>query len=541
MKIVLYTFNYRKNDIVKNLNTSVTFNNAVLRYPTNHLNPIVRIDLGEITPNNTSYPTYNYAYIEDFGQRYYFIQNITAMSNTIFDLYLHVDVLFTYIGKTNSLLRSTTAFIERNEYTYDRWFMDERINFKNKNSVIMPTPVNDVDNDSGFLKIVFKSMMYTSQGNTHPNVSDNPFVLVVLTSSYAQSGSYGLYSSELDKTKPFPYAMGGGANFGSVSYLLTARQAHEFCEQILVDDEKASFVKLIKVLPFTLPLQNTDIDNTTGTIRFGNNQTITLSGDTYMQTIYKFTGAHQYRFFRADLSSYIPTDFKTNNGFKKIELYLPYYGWEDIDANALLNNPNVKVYYTVNFNSGSSSVQVALNDKLYSTHEITLGVDVPINSTNAYENEMKRNSIQTNAVVGEVTSILSFVVGAILTGTGVGSGMGVALMVGGASGFLGSVGNMIAQGMEIFDYGTKNLTSTNDSIYCPDIVYLRITQKEAQNQLSGAWLSENGRVLKDNKVISTLRGYTEFGKCEFNIGSVEEEKELEELTKTGVHFPTTTW
>ena len=240
MKIVLYTFSYRKNDVVKNLNNSVTFNNAVLRYPTNHLNPIVRIDLGEITPNNTSYPTYNYAYIEDFGQRYYFIQNITAMSNTIFDLYLHIDVLFTYIGKSNALLRSNYVFVKRNEYNYNALIEDDRVNYEYGLKVTYTELVN-----TGSAVIDLLNLDSDSR-----NVMVTCIIPFQTDGIIDGQGNYtnAYYPSSLD-IKSIPKEA-TNFNMGSISYILTYGQARELAFKCLIDDQLKSLIKSFVIFLF---------------------------------------------------------------------------------------------------------------------------------------------------------------------------------------------------------------------------------------------------------------------------------------------------
>lgn len=61
----------------------------------------------------------NYVYIQEFN-RYYFVRNVTAISNTLFRISLHVDVLYTY--KTE--IRSNYAIVSRNENEFDLMLND---------------------------------------------------------------------------------------------------------------------------------------------------------------------------------------------------------------------------------------------------------------------------------------------------------------------------------------------------------------------------------------------------------------------------------
>lgn len=62
----------------------------------------------------------NYAYIKEFGGRYYFIDNITAMTGDILAFHLTVDPLMTYSGK----IMGTAFQIARSEDLNSRYYVD---------------------------------------------------------------------------------------------------------------------------------------------------------------------------------------------------------------------------------------------------------------------------------------------------------------------------------------------------------------------------------------------------------------------------------
>lgn len=61
----------------------------------------------------------NYAYVAEFG-RYYYINNIVCITDKIFELHMHVDVLKTYA----SGIRANTAVISRQESQYNLYLQD---------------------------------------------------------------------------------------------------------------------------------------------------------------------------------------------------------------------------------------------------------------------------------------------------------------------------------------------------------------------------------------------------------------------------------
>lgn len=61
----------------------------------------------------------NYAYITEFG-RYYYITNIICITDKLFELHMHVDVLKTYASE----IRSNSAVISRQESQYNLYLQD---------------------------------------------------------------------------------------------------------------------------------------------------------------------------------------------------------------------------------------------------------------------------------------------------------------------------------------------------------------------------------------------------------------------------------
>lgn len=61
----------------------------------------------------------NYAYISDFG-RYYYINNIVCLTDKLFELHMHVDVLMSF----KDGIRSNTGVISRQEHNYNLYLQD---------------------------------------------------------------------------------------------------------------------------------------------------------------------------------------------------------------------------------------------------------------------------------------------------------------------------------------------------------------------------------------------------------------------------------
>lgn len=61
----------------------------------------------------------NYCYIEEYG-RYYYINNIVTITDKLYEIHCHVDVLKTYA----SGIRSNSAVISRQEKQYNLYLQD---------------------------------------------------------------------------------------------------------------------------------------------------------------------------------------------------------------------------------------------------------------------------------------------------------------------------------------------------------------------------------------------------------------------------------
>ena len=117
LSVTLYEFRKRENS-TKRPDASVTQkeHKAVLKMPTSLLAPEITFDFG-LKGNPTFY---NYAYISDLGNRYYFIRDWTVSEGHLWTAHMEVDVLASW---KNSIGEST-QYIKRSSYTYNGGILD---------------------------------------------------------------------------------------------------------------------------------------------------------------------------------------------------------------------------------------------------------------------------------------------------------------------------------------------------------------------------------------------------------------------------------
>ena len=134
MNLTLYVNNSEKNKIGKNLTNDFPLS-GTLRDVTNIINPVILIELNEIS-------NYNYCYIPDFN-RYYFITDITVIRTGLFAISLMVDVLESFQTniKNLSVILLNTQNVGANNYLPSQVF---RNNVKAKTDILnFPNGLND--------------------------------------------------------------------------------------------------------------------------------------------------------------------------------------------------------------------------------------------------------------------------------------------------------------------------------------------------------------------------------------------------------------
>lgn len=112
VSVAFYTFSKKINSTSKPTGTGTSFS-CLLREPTSVQNPTIVLQ--------TSNPTaYNYAYISDFGGRYYFVTDWTSYKGQ-WIAQLKVDVLATY----STAIKNSSQFVVRSSSVYDEYITDK--------------------------------------------------------------------------------------------------------------------------------------------------------------------------------------------------------------------------------------------------------------------------------------------------------------------------------------------------------------------------------------------------------------------------------
>lgn len=113
--MILYVIDNDKRFVKKVLKKLVDISDFKIKENVNILKPIILL-------SNSKALGCNYVYIKKF-KRYYFVDNITVLSDGLIQLECSVDVLYTY--KDNIL--AMTTFIERQESDYSPYVVDNEV------------------------------------------------------------------------------------------------------------------------------------------------------------------------------------------------------------------------------------------------------------------------------------------------------------------------------------------------------------------------------------------------------------------------------
>lgn len=111
--IVLMRNNSDPKVVSKNVNTILSVK-GTLKDNTSIINPVIKIqcNLNDVTDCN-------YMYIQEFD-RYYYVNDITSISNDIVEFSGHVDVLYTYAAQ----IRGNTGIVKRQENQWNLYLND---------------------------------------------------------------------------------------------------------------------------------------------------------------------------------------------------------------------------------------------------------------------------------------------------------------------------------------------------------------------------------------------------------------------------------
>lgn len=189
--VTLYEFKKRENSTLRPDSTATQKTHSCsLKERTSLLNPVLIFDFGK-----QGLPVYyNYCYIEDFGNRYYFIRD-WSYDHGLWVAECEVDVL----GSWKISIGNSTQYILRSSYTYDGGVIDEMYPAK------QPPTVSVVDTASPWTTVL----------------ANGTYVISVLNREDGGVGSAHYYALTQDQMNEFMSFMLGDEDYTNISEIST--------------------------------------------------------------------------------------------------------------------------------------------------------------------------------------------------------------------------------------------------------------------------------------------------------------------------------
>ena len=486
--------------------TSVGEITGYLRQETNIINPSIVIEY-------TGVIDFNYVYISTFN-RYYFVNNITSVRTNLWRLDMSCDTLMTY----KETILNYECYVSRNENDYNE------------------------DIEDKYLPLEYEKVVdYILQQDTTGTNPDFFKGFSALITTLATSPEVNLESENIEITTPFNDLDGepaktniyeaGSSNF-KVIQMITDSGAYASClnaiaNALIQDDTKAGFVQSIIVFPIWNPAMYDQIGYKTMTdfyygsekLPLGGTYNVVLKGDTIapmkIATIY----------VRPKFNNFLDYDPYTT-----YEIWLPFYGWAKLPSEQVVGH-YLNVYYVINTSStkGTIIIRQETDSAVILQVDCTIGVEVPISTTNAENIKRRATSDAINYAVQGVGGVLMGAVG-VVTGNPL-------LAFGGAMMATGAITGGISSSMTNRVEAQGKVSDGNAGLYSDRVVKIRRTSSIVAVDDITKYAKYIGRPLQTNVKLNTLTGYTIVGGVHVeNLGTAtdNEKTDIENQLRKGV-------
>lgn len=537
IKVNFYKVQDDDRKVTKTLN-HILYAHGSLRKECSIVNPILEVEA------NADILEANYCKVLEFNNRFYYIIDITCVRAGLYRVSLKVDVLMSY----SSEIRSLTAYVTRNENTFDPLIEDTLLPMR----YVKQVAISEITNDP--------NTTYVNTTFSVDTLKARNVVVTLYQPEFATSGTpaddydsmlTGIDANEIpviDTRLPkirnvnfytpvlFMLAMTGqmreydsGINKYYTSPLL------EIVLKAVSDDTFASKIASIIAFPFTVTENHKTLNMY---VKYGSGGSDYISQTRLDDLSLHKTYKNQYQLLsniskKLVINDFIfesaPSNFTDVEPYKITELYLPYYGFIKLPRTGNLGD-RILIYYVVNYQDGHATVNVYNEDKkvMIFNGQCKLGVEIPVNTTNLREITNQRNALNISTAFGILTSALAL-------GTGLGTGHTIAGL-GGAIGIGQTIAHGVTTNAQIYERANVGSTGTNIAVEDPQKAYIKTTTVYITDTTSN-FASVHGRPLNQSKSLSTLTGFTVVGQVVYSgMGSITKPEldEIDTYLKNGV-------
>ena len=549
MDIYLYKYSGMKTAIYKSANlTQYAHLEGVLREESSIINPVVVVQLetavdGGGNPTYTEASEFNYAYIPQF-KRYYFVEDVVSVANKLWRLHLHVDVLMTY--ESDIVNDNRVYFIERCDTTFDSnpKINDELVSFLDSETVTI-TDLTNTNISS------LKNFSFDVDVNANTELRSTLYVFVdsAVRDNIASYVAFPLGSAPWENDITAPTVGGNSIGLPDVSpfmsqlntleipYALRLTQLSEVARKVVADDTYLDWIMGAVIWPFLIDFDWTT-DTDTYALGIGHQYPVLDAQSNPVKRMCMLYGPYMPYLILCSFNAPSITDYTDLPPHASYEVYIPYYGWTQLDISACAGH-NLIVYYALSLADGSGAVHlydVTAKSDLFSA-QVQVGQKIALSATNFRENRNQGISIALNSALGLVSSGLA-------VGVGVATGNPLAVAGGLISG-ASTLGKGAVQALSQLDHANVNFMGDPSALLTPTNCYIRKKKKDAimtvNSQAYSYFGSFMGRPYKKASVIKTTpqkHGYMcmSGAKVPSEQATDAEIKEIETILNTGFYL-----
>ena len=306
----------------------------------------------------------------------------------------------------------------------------------------------------------------------------------------------------------------------STSYIVDIANLEKFLNKIYLDKPNKSFVISSIVYPFKIDEYSEP--STTG-VAVGT--TPSYADTKASHVLYQQSPYFTFKPFKIKpkYNSYLDYD-----PFTKYEIYIPFCSWIHVNGEDVLNN-ELQLSYVLNYQSGAAVYYLVdvTNNKLISSGNATIGIQIPLDTSNAREIENQTKANNMSMILNTVGSTIA-IAGGVASANPIATAGGV---MKGAS----SIANYISTANQMYNVGQAVQSGGDFAIYMKKEPRVRITRMVEVDSTGYAKLI--GKPLNEVHTLSELSGYTEVGSIHvegLDTATLTEIKEVESLLKDGI-------
>lgn len=448
--VTFYKYSKRENSTARP--TGGTTFACVLKSNSAVFNPVIRVDLGTQTA-----PTYNMAYIPDFG-RYYWIQEWSWIENRLWQAVMTTDVLAT----ARTEIGNASLYVLRSASAYDGQIVDN----------LYPVAASVINDNTNTLNAVNADFATTT--------ANGCYILGVHNGQEAAGGGvcyYMLTQAQFNALKNYMYAdtvTESGGWLADLADEIGSSLAKEFFDPL-------QYFASCKWFPCTMPTQGTAVNIKIGYHEMG------VQGYKLANDCVKLDMAWTCSVPKHPLAG---TRGKYMNlaPFSRYQLIFQPFGCLELDPSMMLDTVTLVCAATIDGITGTALLVVGGQDASGNATNVAfssamVGVDIPLSQSGMQPISALANA--TGAVAGVAAVVASGGAAAPMIGAAVGAANGITSAAQSMTGANRSMGG--ASGLACYKW-RKYLDCTFAYVADEDVTH-------------------NGRPLMQTRQISTLPGY----------------------------------